>query len=242
MNVPKKQSTIYLGSFPFGAYQEKLLTVNTWSNAVYVHIKDRSRGKNISFKSSDYLQLLRLKTQVVNLIEKGNKALLKNQEEDKQLSASEPEDDEQSDLNVFSESEDDDLNKIVDNIRSQQSKNKKKRKMNLPLDLSDNEMDVKKQPKKSKVTKNLCNDGTAELTKKVKSPEKSKSTKKRPTKPSKQKKYSTISASSESESDDNTSNSSRISKLKRQKPITKKKGIANFSPIALHSQESQPLI
>ena len=61
-----KNMTTFLGAIQFGSFQEKALTVNTWSKSVYVHIKDRARGKFLSFRANDFMNLLKLKSQVLS--------------------------------------------------------------------------------------------------------------------------------------------------------------------------------
>ena len=83
---PTPKKGIYIGSASFGNYREKSLTVTTWGNGVYLHIKDRTRGKTVTLTSNDFFDILQLKDKISSFLDKGARVVAKQvEEENKQL-------------------------------------------------------------------------------------------------------------------------------------------------------------
>ena len=67
----------FIGRIDFGRYNDKQVAVTTYGDEVYVHIKDRSRGRAMTLRGTDYLQLLKKKGQITTLLEQGGKHIAK---------------------------------------------------------------------------------------------------------------------------------------------------------------------
>ena len=67
----------FIGRIDFGRYNDKQVAVTTYGDEVYVHIKDRSRGRALTLRGTDYLQLLKKKSQITTLLEQGGKHIAK---------------------------------------------------------------------------------------------------------------------------------------------------------------------
>ena len=161
--APKRGT--FVGTIPFGNYREKFISVTTWGNGVYVHIKDRTKAKSVSLTSNDFFEVLQLKDKICSFLDKGAKIVAKQENEEAKQLEHERMQDRFEDQSESSDSEHD-IHKLADKLNINTKKHvsaKSLHKSNL-LDIKNKNKNKKHKKEKSSIIQIDSSDSDEEQT------------------------------------------------------------------------------